>query len=163
MVCAACNICSVNKQLIVLFALMIAVGAQGAPRRRAASPPVPGTDPGCVPLTYVTNTYSSDVEVDDQYVYYCDDFGGVFRVPKIGGGPQMLAQLSSDHIVGLMAIDETNLYILSITDAGNIGDLHSLPKNGGELTTYAKSIVVTVVATIGLLAVAARSGDHREL
>lgn len=63
---------------------------------------------------------------------------------------------------------------LALGIVGTIGGLGSwLPSNllgaltalagGGEPSAYAKAIVVTVVATIALLAVAARSGDRREL
>jgi len=131
---AAGIICSVKNRLAVLFALLVLVPAVHAQvHRRPSLSPAP-QPVGCPPLaTLVLGYYSADVEVDDTHVYFTDDLGAIYRMPKGSPAftdPQFLGTVPD--FVNVIALDDTSIYLITIGDfEGTLGSLWSMPKSGG--------------------------------
>src|SRR6188508_414665 len=141
---AAGIICSVKNRLAVLFALLALVPAAHAQvHRRPSLPPVP-QPAGCPPLaTLVLGVYAADVEVDETYVYFTDDLGNVYRLPKGSpalSNPQLLAAVPG--FVNAIALDETTIYMIAIDGLeGTLGSLWSTPKSGGASKLLAGGVL----------------------
>lgn len=141
---AAGIICSVKNRLAVLFALLVLVPAAHAQvHRRPSLPPVP-QPAGCPPLaTLVLGIYSADVEVDATHVYFTDDLGAIYRMPKGSPAftnPEFLGTVPG--FINVMALDDTSIYIITIDDTeGTDGSLWSMPKSGGTPKLLAGSVL----------------------
>lgn len=131
------------KRLAVLFALTVLVPAVHAQTHRRPSLPPVQSPPGCPPLANLfLGVYSSDVEVDDTYVYFTDDVGGIYRMPKGSpafGTPQLLGTVP-DYVF-VMTHDAANLYIVTIDIEGTLGSIWSLPKSGGTPKALANNVL----------------------
>jgi hypothetical protein len=116
-----------------LFLLAFVLAAPAFAKHRAVTP-----DDGsrCVFLNapLVDDTVTSVFTIDDQYVYYAEDFGSLYRVPKNGGEVETIANLE-DWLVLSMTTDDTNIYIGAIpptfTDPVPKGAILRIPKPGG--------------------------------
>jgi len=141
---AAGIICSVKNRLALLFALLVLVPAAHAQvHRRPSLPPVPQPG-GCPPqATLVLGIYSADVEVDETHVYFTDDLGAIYRMPKGSPAftnPELLGTIPG--FVNVMALDATSIYIITIDDVeGTNGSLWSMPKGGGTPKLLAGSVL----------------------
>jgi hypothetical protein len=124
----------VKNRLAVLFALTVLVPAvQAQTHRRPSLPPPPQSVSGCPPLaTLFSGVYSADVEVDDTYVYFSDDLGGLYRMPKGSPAfstPELLGTVP-DYVL-VMSIDAASIYMITIGIEGTLGSIWSMPKSGG--------------------------------
>lgn len=134
--------CSVKNRLALLFfAVLLAAPMAVAQRRRPSAPPLPqAPDDGCSLKTLAAGTYSSDVEIDDRYVYFNDSGTGIFRVSKGGGTPELLALLP-DNFITTMAIDDSTVYALTTNDGLEFGSVWSVSKTGGTPRMLAGNIL----------------------
>jgi hypothetical protein len=121
--------------------LLLTIPAFGAGRRRVVSPPPVPVTSACPNAILASPYYSSDITVDDSFVYFGDDTGGVFRVPKGGGAVTRLAQLNDETIVTLIVLDGNTLYLAASDDSGLRGTIYSLAKSGGSPTVVVSSVV----------------------
>jgi hypothetical protein len=82
------------------------------------------------------------VELDDTHVYFTDDEGALFRMPK-GGPPFNLPELlgSVPDYIQVIALDATNIYVLTTNATGTDGGVWSLPKSGGTARQLASGLL----------------------
>ena len=129
----------------MLFAILLLMPASYAQRRRAVLPGVIAqpSDP-CAKATLVAESNSADVEDDDTYVYFTDDQGGIYRLPKttpVPGHPELLGNVPG--FIFVIAIDATNIYALTSSGSSGLdnGEVWSLPKSGGTPQQLATGII----------------------
>jgi len=133
----------VNKRLLPLFALLLLVPAAHAQsRRRAALPPPLQQASPCSQATLFLGAGSADVEVDATHVYFTDDLGSLYRMPKGSPAftqPQLLGSVP-DYIV-VLALDDTNVYLLTTEGGFADGAVWSIPKTGGNAQQLVSGIL----------------------
>jgi hypothetical protein len=100
-----------------------------AQRRRAALPPQPQQPLDPCAKAALTEAFSSDVELDDTYIYFTDDAGSVYRMAKTSNNREILGSVPGFILV--LAIDATNIYALTGDNGGNDGAVWAVPKAGG--------------------------------
>jgi hypothetical protein len=125
--------------LLLLTAIVFLPAASGQGRRRPSLQPPPFTPSACPQLTLAEDVFAADVEVDDSFVYFTDGEGSVMRTPKGGGDPQLVGRVPD--FVGVLAIDGTNAYALTVDINGTMGAVWSIPKAGGNPRLLASSIL----------------------
>ena len=127
---------------IVLIA--VAAHAQSAHRRRAVGWPFP-----LAPCAAGAVTSAPDVEdfaLSGAYVYFGDDSGTVWRVPKDGGvAPTQLARIAGSLVIWVAA-DDTSVYFSTVIDddATLTADFYSMPKEGGSPAVVASGVLTPV-------------------
>ncbi|MBV8517062.1 MAG: hypothetical protein JO197_06605 [Acidobacteria bacterium] len=98
-----------KKQALLVLAFALALPAFA--KHRAVTP---GDGSRCVFLNApLAETVTSVFTTDDRYVYFAEDFGSLYRVPKNGGEVEEIADLS-DWLVLSMTVDGTHIYIGAI-------------------------------------------------
>lgn len=125
--------------LLLLTAIVLLPDAHAQGRRRPSLQPLPFTPSACPQLTLAEDVFTADVEVDDSFVYYTDGEGSVSRTSKGGGDPQLLGRVPD--FIGVLAIDGTNVYALTVTVNGTMGAVWSIPKGGGNPKLLASNIL----------------------
>jgi hypothetical protein len=83
---------------------------------------------GGAPVTLATTSNPRGLALDDAYVYWAAD-GGIARVPKAGGAPEMLG--AATGFPWFIAVDDTSAYWTTYTG----GDLMRVPKDGSAAPT----------------------------
>lgn len=91
-------------------------------------------------LLYDQNAGYSQIAVDDFFVYFGDNLGNIKRVPKAGGAVTVVATYPGNRVITGIAVDANNIYfgVVGPLPAGytaNVGDVASVPKTGGSITT----------------------------
>ena len=127
-------------RLVVLFAVVMSVVTVEAQTRRRPTLPAKPLPAECT-RAQLDEGFILDVELDDEFLYYGDDFGFVYRLRKSGGTPEELGRLIPEQIAGLIVSDATTLYVMSFNETGEIGAVWSLPKTGGVPVQLASAIV----------------------
>lgn len=130
-----------KRWAISTVVLLLAVSSFAAPHRRAAAPPPAPPASACAQAVLASLYYSQDVTIDDAFVYFGDDTGGLFRVPKTGGTVTKLAQLIDETTVGLILIDGNTIYFTASDDSGLRGSIYSVPKSGGTPAVVVSGVV----------------------
>ena len=109
-----------------------------AERRRSALPSAPPCADAVIAAPFIANDLASDAT----YLYFTDDNGGLFRLPKTGGGaPELLTRIT-DQIVAI-AVDADKIYFSTASNdfTNFLASIESLPKNGGSPTVLASGVV----------------------
>lgn len=144
------------KRFLLLTALLaLIVPAHAQSRRRPLNP---GFQPGsaCPPALLVSNAFAYDVDLDGGYVYFTDDAGGVYRFLKGSQTLETIAMLPELPV--LFVLDSTNVYVLTIDDTGNFGNVWKIAKDGsvgslivsGILTPFDLAIDSTSIYWVSL-------------
>jgi hypothetical protein len=148
----------IRSTALLAALLALAIPEHAATRRRTVAPLPPATCPTTA-ATLASGFFSGDIEVDNGFVYFGDEAGGLFRVLKGGGEPQRLATLSGGEIVFTTALDDASVFFLAAGDTA-LTHLYSVPKTGGtpmplatiddgfELAVDATSVYWTAVGTL---------------
>jgi uncharacterized repeat protein (TIGR03803 family) len=134
----------VKRTILVATALILMALPSFAARRRALTPPGDPCTPGVIAAPY----FSAEMAIDNGYVYFADDIGGLFRAPKGGGLVTTLLGLNDGEVVEMIVIDGDTLFFGTIDLTGTLGTIYSMPKSGGTPTT-----VVTGILTLNDLVV----------
>jgi len=116
------------KRTALLLLLLAAAVPVFADHRRAVFPSAPGCAEAIVAAPYAAN----DFAVDADFLYFTDDLGGLFRIPKSGGStPATVAQRPNSQIISI-AVDAQKVYFVSVNDfTGMFADIYSVAKTGG--------------------------------
>ena len=119
-----------------LLLLLIATSASAA-RRHAIGWPFSLLP--CVPGTVTFAPGVADFAVNGGFVYFGDENGVVWRVPREGATPPTeLARIPSEVL--WVEVDATRIYFAGIS--GELtADIFSIPKAGGALTTVASAVL----------------------
>lgn len=130
--------------LRTFLSLMLAVSAVAAPasRRHAVAPPVP-----CFSAV-LAQAATGTVSLDNDFVYYGDEGSrGVYRVPKTGGSPELLAMFPCCDVTQ-MAVDADHVYV-AVRPQGDaihtpndkwIYSIYAIAKGGGIVVTLAEGV-----------------------
>ena len=123
---------------MLLLALVIAVSAS-AQHRRAISP----AGPPCAGAEIASPFATNDIALDGGNLYFTDDQGGLFRIPKGGqGDPAQIAQTLDGSVIVSIHIDPDKVYFSTLSSDGELGSIASVPKDGGAVTQLAAGVNV---------------------
>jgi hypothetical protein len=93
----------------------------------------------CVPGTVTFAPGVADFAVNGGFVYFGDESGVVWRVPREGGVPPTeLARIPSEVL--WVEVDATRVYFAGLSGQFT-ADIFSIPKNGGAMTTVASAVL----------------------
>jgi hypothetical protein len=126
---------------ILIITLIMAMPALAARRRTVT----PGDPDHCVHTTLARFfTSAQNLAVDEQHVYVADDFGTIIRLPKLGGGIELLVFSLGDWTPLSMTIDATNIYLGVMARNGFFtkepGAILTVPKSGGVPTVLVENV-----------------------
>ena len=122
-----------TRRLWLCAILLILAMPALAARRRTVTP---GDPDHCVHTTLARFFSSAEMlAVDEDHLYIVGGFGGIMRVPKLGGDIEVLVFSLDDWFPLSMTIDATNIYLGVMPSNGFIsrepGAILTVPKNGG--------------------------------
>ena len=121
---------------MALLLLLVATSASAA-RRHAIGWPF--TLLPCVPGTVTLAPGVADFAVNGGFVYFGDENGVVWRVPREGATPPTeLARIPSEVL--WVEVDATRIYFAGISGEMT-ADIFSIPKAGGAVTTVASAVL----------------------
>jgi hypothetical protein len=124
--------------------LLLLVATSASARRRAAGWPFALLP--CVPGVVTFAPAVTDFAVDGGFVYFGDENGGVWRVPREGATPP--TQLAGfPGVVFWVEVDATRVYFAGVSGEFT-ADIFSIPKEGGAPATIASAVLTPgVLAT----------------
>lgn len=130
-----------TRRLWLCAILLILALPVFAARRRAVTP---GDPDHCVHTTLSRFAPAEMLAVDEEFVYVIGSFGGIQRIPKLGGDAEFLAFSLDDWLPLSMTVDATTLYLgVMPTDAFFTkapGAILTMPKSGGVPTVLAENV-----------------------
>ena len=118
------------KRTALLLLVLSAAVPVFADHRRAVYP----SAPGCAEAIIASPYFANDFAVDGEFLYFTDDVGGLFRIPKAGGsGPAAVAQLANSQILSI-AVDAQKVYFVAVNDFAEdlFADIYAVAKAGGS-------------------------------
>ena len=121
---------------MLLLALSVAVSV-AAQRRRAVSQ----VGPACVEAELATPFITSDLAVDSAFLYFTDENGGIYRLPKTGGQPLLVTRLTDGSNVLSMVVDDRAVYFTTVSADSFLSNVDSVSKTGGTPTVLASGVV----------------------
>jgi len=122
--------------ILLMFAMPVV-----AARRRTVTP---GDPDHCVLTTLSHFAPAEMLAVDEEFVYVVGSFGGIQRIPKLGGDTEFLAFSLDDWFPLSMTVDATNIYLGVMPDDAFFtkapGAILTMPKSGGAPTVLVENV-----------------------
>lgn len=126
-----------KRTATLLLALSLALPV-AAERRRAVLP----VAPPCAEAVIAAPFFTNDIVTDAEFVYFTDEFGGLYRLPKRGGSEATrLVQMTDGTQVLSIVVDDRAIYFTTANTDGFLASVYSVPKGGGSPTQLASGVV----------------------
>lgn len=124
-------------RIIRMALLLLLVATTASARRHAIGWPFSLLP--CVPGTVTFAPGVADFAVNGGFVYYGDENGVVWRVPREGATPPTeLARIPNEVL--WVEVDATRVYFAGLSGQFT-ADIFSIPKNGGAMTTVTSAVL----------------------